>query len=256
MNDRSETPPAHRPSIPHLLLDILVRPARALTAVADHPQRLWLVPLIIALVVVTASLLVSVPLAQQASAELLEEQLANMPPEARAQAEQFMAPGSPFATIAYVTGFLGGVLGLVVGWLFRAGVLHFAALALGGQNRFGQMFSVITWTRVPEIARTLVQTISMALSGQLITKPGLSYLVASGDQIRDSTNLTFYFLSGVDIFLVWDLILVTIGVAAAARFSRRKAFGLAVGYWVLAVLLGAIPVLISRAFLPLTTGGG
>ncbi len=95
----------------------------------------------------------------------------------------------------------------------------------------------------------------MAVSGRLITKPGLSYLVATGDQLKDSANLAFYFLSGVDIFLVWDLILVTIGVAAAARFSRRKAFGLAIGYWLLAVILGAVPVLISRAFLPLTMGG-
>ncbi len=122
MNDHPESS-TPRPSILGLLLDILVRPARALSAVAEHPQRLWLVPLIIAVVVVVASVVVAVPLTRQLSAQLMEEQLANMPPEARAQAEQFMAPGSPFTTVAYLTGLLGGLLGLVVGWLFRAGVL-------------------------------------------------------------------------------------------------------------------------------------
>jgi len=81
MDDHSESS-AQRPSIPRLLLDILVRPARALSAVADHPQRLYLVPLIIAVVVTIVSALVAVPLTRQLSAQLMEEQLANMPSEA------------------------------------------------------------------------------------------------------------------------------------------------------------------------------
>lgn len=256
MDDDPVSPGSERPRILRLLIDIFIRPARALTAVADHPQRLWLVPLVIATVIIIVSVVVTVPVELRASAELVEKQLANLPPESRAQAEQLMRPGGPFGAIAYAGGLLEGLLGLVVGWLFRAGVLHLTAVALGGQNRFGQMFSVLAWTRIPEIVRQIVQTVSIALSDQLITKPGLSYLVSSGDPIKDSTNLAFYFLSGLDIFLVWDLILVTLGVAAAARFSRRKAAGLTLGYWVLAVLLGTIPVLIARALMPLTAVGG
>jgi hypothetical protein len=229
-----------RPGIGRLLVDIFVRPTRALTAIRDDPGRCWLVPAIIAIVVVTASVLLQFPVAQRAAPQLTQQQLQNMTPEQQAQVQEFTRPGSPIMMIGLVVGLVTAILGLFIGWLVRAGVLHVVALALGGQNRFGQMFSVVAWTRFPELIREIVQTIAIVASGQLIMNQGLSGLVATGNPLKDSTNLVYVLLSGVDIWLVWDLVLLTIGVAAAARFARRKAAALVVGYWVVTTLLLAL----------------
>jgi len=56
-------------------------------------------------------------------------------------------------------------------------------------------------------------------------------------------------VAGIDREML--LVLLGLGVSVVARFSRRKAAGIVLGYWLLTLALALIPVLIGRAFLPL-----
>jgi hypothetical protein len=244
-----------QPGIGRLLVDIFIRPTRALTAIRDHPGRRWLVPAVIALVVVMASTLLVVPIAQRAAPQLTQQQIQNLTPEQQAQVQELTRPGSPLMMFSLAVGLVTAILGLFVGWLVHAGVLHVVALALGGQNRFSQMFSVVTWTGFPGLVRQTLQTATIVASGQIIVNHGLSGLVATGNLRQDSTNLVYALLSGIDIWLVWELLLLTIGVALAARFARRKAAALVVGYWAVSTLLLAV-VQVSLAGLGMSLAGG
>ncbi len=249
MNGQAPEASEERWGILRLLWGIFRHPVATLTYVRDHPQRLWLVPLIILGVLLVINAIVSFPIGARIAQEAMQQQLAEMPPEARVQVEQFARQGSPFMTIGLAVGVVGGLIGLVISLLFRAGVLHFVSTVLGGQGRFAEMFSVAAWAAMPGAIRGVLQAVYVPLTGKLVT-PGLASLVAQPDTLPGQTpGVAFALLSRIDLWVFWELALLIIGVSLVARFSRRKAAGIVLGYWVLTLALGLIPVLIARTFM-------
>jgi hypothetical protein len=173
---------------------------------------------------------------------------------AEQQAQMESIATSPLIIVVFPA--ILGLVGRAVGWLAWAGALYLAGIALGGRSTFGQMFRMVVWIWLPYTLRGLLQTVYVLASGQLITNPGLSGLVQDNRPVAeivvappslDQTLLTA-FLSGVDLFLVWHLILLVIGVTAVTRLPKRKAMLVTLGVWVLLTALNLIPTLIGSLF--------
>jgi len=238
-----------------LLLGMVIQPERTLSYIRDHSKWLWLVPAILAIITFIIKGMVTAPIAAKFAAEQMQKQLANIPPEQLAQMPSMVTKG-PSPTFIALTTIGGGLLALAISWLFQAGVLHFVCLPLGSQGHFIQMFSIIAWARLPHFVRDVLQTAYIALTHKLSVHPGLSSLVATGDPLKDSTNLVYALLSRIDLFLFWNLLLLIIGVAVVSGFSRRKAVVISLGYWALTTGLGLIPVLIGSLFASRMPTGG
>ena len=56
------------------------------------------------------------------------------------------------------------------------------------------------------------------------------------------------FLSKVDLYLLWNLALMAIGVAVVTHLPRRKAVLVTLGVWLLLTALSLVPVLVSGLF--------
>lgn len=236
-------------STPNLLWGIFAHPAHALTYLRDHPQRSWLAPLILAILLIVAQGLVTAPIAAQMAADRLEEQLAQMPADQRAQFEGRLAQG-PNLTLLAGTALVTGLIGLIVRWLFRAGVIHLFSLGLGGRNRFNQVFSMVAWTWMPFLIRSLLQTLNIAFSGTLPTHRGLSaYLAAIGSPLPTGTQYVLLSQVDMDLFVLWNLALLGLGVLIVTGLPRIKALLVTAGYWVLATGLSLIPTLAGHFFM-------
>jgi hypothetical protein len=74
---------------------------------------------------------------------------------------------------------------------------------------------------------------------------GFSFLVASGDQVQDAGNVVYGLLSQVDLFLVWHLLLVAVGLAVTTRSTTIKTAIGTVAYWALTALVGLAPTLLG-----------
>jgi hypothetical protein len=143
------------------------------------------------------------------------------------------------------TGIALGTLGLILTWLFRGALLFFIGYLFGTEKRYIQMVSLVLWSWWPFALRDLVNAIFVLVNGQLVANRGLSFLVASGDQVQDAGNLLYGLLSQVDLFLVWHLLLVGVGLAVSTRASRAKTAIGTVAYWVLTALVGLAPTLLA-----------
>jgi hypothetical protein len=129
-------------------------------------------------------------------------------------------------------------------------------MVLGGRSTFGQMFPVVVWAWLPYALRGLLQTVYVLASGQLIANPGLSGLVQNEQAISEMVvappgagqTLLVAFLSRIDLFLMWNLILLMIGVGVTTRLSRRRSVLVTLGVWVLLTALGLLPALIGGLF--------
>ncbi len=158
-----------------------------------------------------------------------------------AQQEQQIAL---IARITRTTSYIGFVLGPLIFAAIIAGIL-LASLnfALGGQARYGSLFAVYFFSSLPQVLKLLLAILTLLfgvgaetfqMNNPLGSNPGF-YLVGSG-----VPHWAISVLSWFDVFLIWQLVLLTIGSAIAAKVSRGKAAAMALGWTLAFVILGGI----------------
>jgi hypothetical protein len=257
-----EKPEPERRGLPRLLLGMIARPRVTLEYLNEYGRRSWLLPALLAVLLVVLPVLVAAPhRAQQqreAVAAMLEQQgeQQEMTAREREQMEQAMdIAANPFITTVFPA--VAGAVGTMVGWLVWAGALYLGSMALGGRSSFGQMFRMVVWTWLPYALRSLLQTVYILASGQIIANPGLSgFVVDNRAPVEEMAvappsmgqMLLAGLLGRVDLFLFWNLILVLIGVMVVTRLPRRKAVVVTLGVWLLLTALSLAPTLIGGFF--------
>jgi hypothetical protein len=236
---------------------VLFHPRRSMAALSQAKRRWWIVPAILLLVALT---LQGIAYAN-ANATFVYQQQATMLESA--QNGEFgvvteMPPMSAPHPLTVVLPIAGRTVGSVVTWLIWAGLIALASTFLGHNGaRFGGLFAMVVWARVPITVRHVVQAIAMTLTGKPIYNQGLSGLVmdnAPSFTVNSfqgyvppsrSTQVLSALLGKVDIYMVWTLILTGIGVWAFAHVPRRRAALMTVGIWVIATLVGLLPTLVG-----------
>ncbi len=181
------------------------------------------------------------------------------------------------------------VLGVVWDWLLRGGLLLGLAWLLGGRPGGGAMFRLSGWTLIPTVARLLVVLAVMLIAHReplsglqgFGAVPGgggpVTLNVSPGDNTgsasTDGTSgnaiqvgpgggnfgpaflplLQSSFLGALDLYTLWGLLLMLIGVAVTARVNWIKAAIATAGYWAVSLALATLPPLLS--FMLLTLAG-
>lgn len=228
-------------SIWRLILGLIDRPKEVLGYVGKSPGRLWIAPASITLGALLLLNIVSAPLVAQETQEMVRQQLSTLP---ASQAEEAMSRvaifGSPLFVALMAT--LGGTLALVVGWLIRSGTLFFIFSLVGNESDFRRIFSLTLWSWIPMAFRDLVKSAYIFINGKLILHQGLAFLLTRSP---DARNLLYSFLSSLDIFLVWHLVLIALGMKMTTRLSSRLLTWATLGYWAITTLLALIPALVS-----------
>ena len=229
-----------------LLVSIIDRPATTMSYVGKKPGWAWITPALLVLVGLAVFSVVAAPYTSELALRQAQQQMASLPPQ---QAEQAAAQVERFTSPPMVATFsiIGGLVALAVIWLLSAGVLYFLGLVAGGEANFAQSFAILVWSWLPYALRNLVMAAYVAYSGQLINQ-GLSFLVATGDQTKDAANWLYSLLSQIDLFYLWHLILVVVGLATVGRFSKAKATIVGLIYLAVTTALSLVPTLIGTLF--------
>ena len=259
----SEESPSDRKQVLRLLWGMIVRPRVTLEYLREQGARTWWLPALLCVCLIVLPIVVATPITTRQAREAFlaaQEQMGEQMPEdmsaeQQAQMEQAMSvTASPLITVVFPA--VSSVVARAVGWLAWAGALYLAGLALGGRSTFRQMFRTVVWTWLPYAVRGFLQTIYILVSGELVANPGLSGLVQDSRSIQEMVlappsagrMVLVALLSRVDLFLIWNLVLLVIGVRVVARLPRRKAILLTLGVWLLLTALGLVPTLVSGLF--------
>ena len=259
MSEVNTTSPERR-GLLRLLWGMIVKPRATLEYLRERGGRAWWLPALLAVLLAILPILVAAPITAQQSREAIAAAQEQMPEQMRQEMseeemEQAMSMiASPLLTTVFPA--VGGVVVLAVGWLVWAGVLYLAGMALGGRSTFGQMFRMVVWVWLPYALRGLFQTVYILASGQIIANPGLSGLVQETRSISEivaappsmGQMVLVAFLSRIDLFLVWNFILLVVGMTVTTRLSRRKAVLVTLGVWLLLTALSLLPALVGGFF--------
>ncbi len=262
-----EEPMEEREPVPALrfVLDVIVRPARAFTALAERGSRGWILIGLFVLIFSLTTIWVAAPIMQeklvkslqtvpQVQMEGVPRSKATPPAPPTPPPEVTQVVANPLFTVVIPS--VSAFIGVILSWLLWAGVLHLLAVFLGGRSNFKTMFAAVVSASFPDGIRGLFQTIYILATHNIIQNPGLSGLVPLQPE-RSELNpmammqvpigriLLHNFLARVDIFLVWRLFLLGLAVWATAQLSKRRAYLLVIGVWLLFTLLTLAPALIS-----------
>lgn len=222
-----------------LVLPVLFRPRSTFARIVENNHATWRTPLTLLILasIVSALIAGSIKAAAAAAGELtFPPGFEYYTPEQQAQFQQ-AATATNNTTFNYVLPAFGAALGVLIIWLLVGWLLHLIQTLLGGRGTSQGALNIAAWAAVPSLIRYAVQIVAMLMSDQLIPAPGLSGFAPAGEGVTSA--LVVGILSHIDIYLIWQILLLFIGVRLSSQLPRTKCW--------LAILLTIAIVLALRA---------
>jgi hypothetical protein len=228
------------------LTSIVAEPGSTLRAVGEQPRHRWLLPFVLMIAGIVCLSVVTASYTAQGTAGQMRRQEAAVTSPQQAEAAR---PPTMFTNpvLRRVIPAAARLLGGLLAWVLFAGALYVVGLVAGGKAGYGQVFAVVSWSWIPYILRDFFQAGYIFATGQLIRLPGLAFLAATGN----AADPLYLALAQVDIFLLWHLLLIGLGMAALNRFGRGKTLLIVLVYLLIVIGVALIPALIG----PIVPGG-
>ncbi len=278
-----------------ILLGILFKPRSTFAYIRDHGGWAWLIPLALLIIFTLISRPITLSIQQREMDEALAQIKQQMEANGGQGEFNFVGGGPGIAISSGNTGeanplntfiFSYGlpVAQAVGGWLVCALALLGLSWILGGRPTPSAVFRMSAWALIPFVFRIVIVTIVMVVT-QHIPAQGLSRafqpITAAPEQVEgdkeggpvtrivtvgpgggEFTGPSFgnlfvdNLLANLDIYTVWGLALLVVGVAVTARISWIKGVLVTALYALIALALSTLPTLITFAISSLMGGGG
>ena len=228
-----ETPPAAGPdmSTPATLTGIFFEPSRVFEALRTRPR--FLIASLILLVLtagVTAALYQRVDMG-----EYIREKMEKSPRNAQMTPEQ-KEQGVKFGKIIGAVAFPGSIPFWIAG---GAGLYLLGVMAFGGSIGYKKSLAVWVYSSLPpSVLATVIAVLVLFLKSPdaidpehlLVTNPGAF-------MGPDSSPVLTALLSQFDLLKFYGLFLAALGLRKIAKLSSGSAWGVVIGFWVIALVL-------------------
>ena len=231
---------------------VLLRPRATLAHITANPRLTWRTPLLLLMLVAAGNAVVAgtIKAAAAAAGEItFPPGFEYYTPEQQAQFQQ-AATATNNTTFNYLLPALGAVLSVLVVWFMIGWLLHLIQTLFGGRGSSRAALNVAAWSFLPIALRFIVQIAVMLTSDQLIGGPGLSGFAPAGEGFGRA--LLAGALSMVDIYLLWQIILLYIGTSLSSQLSRAKCWAAVLLTIVIVLALRALPAALMAQFGGLT----
>ena len=214
----------NRLSVGKLFLNLIIRPGSAFQSLAVRTA-VWLMIIMAVIAIVLSSTAGVISLNKEFSPEAIMEQ-----PETKRMIEEgtiekemidetLSTPVFSFGIIAFAI--IGALFSFAAGWMVKSSILLGAISLAGGKIGWKESVAVVGASWVPFFFHHLFQGTAVLL----------------GWQIASFTGAGAVLTSHLNVFVLWNLALLTIGFAAIAGIPRIKAFACAAGYQAVVILI-------------------
>ena len=216
----------------------LFRPRGTFATIASQVVSVWLAPLLLLTVFAVARSVAAGTVQKDVIASAQVAPPADLPPE---QAQQFQQAQSISTgpLFLYVFPSLLAVAGVWIGWLLVGGLLHLLITLIGGRGRTRSALNVVAWASLPFVLRDLLRVGYMLTAHSLIVHPGLAGFAPEGPGALNACALAVF--GQVDLYLLWQIALIGLGVRVADQLPRARAITGAVVTVLLVTGLRALP---------------
>jgi hypothetical protein len=208
------------------VFNIFFEPKKVFESLKIKPT--WLVPFLIVSILGIGSFYFTYPFMMKQQVEKIREN-ERIPDEQKQAIIEKMTEQNhpplwqlPFAPVGVL--FVFAILSAVLFFVFN--------VLLGGDSTFRRVFSVYCYSNLIAIAAMIVKFPLIMMKKDLGVQTSLALLLSA-----DSKDTFLYrILSGFDIFNLWQVILVSIGLGVLYRYTTKKAFTVVFVLWILLIL--------------------
>jgi hypothetical protein len=190
----------------------------------------WWIPILIAIVITIGITFYTIP---NFIAPMQEE----------AVREAVMSRGGTEADVQQAMGMSGAmmmpmaIIGVIIMTILivfvAAGVFHLLMKMVGGKGRFRHARAVVAWSTLITTLGSLIKLPIMIAKESMIVETGPSLFFKN----LEPSDKLFKFLSAFDVFTIWWMIVMLVGLAVTYRVSRGKAAVAVAIAWVLLMLI-------------------
>lgn len=211
------------------LIYIFTDPQKTLATLRNNPT--WLLPLVLIMLMTVAFTIATKDLVIEYRKEIILNS-DKIPEEQKDLALERLENMTPKAF--YIQSIGGGLVGLVLVYLFASGVFILVGnFILGGKATFKQIFSLYVWGN-------MVSLVELPVKGAMALAKGSAQVYTSLAVLMDpsqSKTVLFQLLNAVDIFNIWRIILWAMGFMVIYRFSAKKSYIAVISIYVFYVFL-------------------
>lgn len=202
--------------------EILIKPKTTFIKIISRSGNVWLPPILILSITVVISAVISGWLKQQATLS----GVMTLPPDfqyytAEQQAQYMQAIQSTQGPVfIYILPGMAALFGLWITWIIIGSLIHLVQTLMGGRTEISTTLIVVAWSSIPFLIKAIVRITYMLITRKIIQYPGLSGFIPITEE---PINLFFIkFVANIDIFLIWCLFLLIIGIQYTTNLSRVK----------------------------------
>ncbi|EPR08243.1 Yip1 family protein [Ruminiclostridium papyrosolvens] len=136
-----------------------------------------------------------------------------------------------------ITGPIGGAIGVVITWVLGALILWGIIKIFKGQGSFKQILSITGYAGVITVLSTVVHVIKTNITGvyDILSYTSMAVLMPKMDG-----NFIYGMAKFLDVFSIWQYVVIAIGVAAVSKMPKKKAYLIVAAIFVIQVLYAGI----------------
>jgi hypothetical protein len=209
------------------ILNIFFEPKRVFESLKIKPT--WLVPYIIVALLGIGFFYSTYPYIMNQQVERIRNN-DKIPEEQKQMIVEKMTESNhpplwqlPLAPIGTILVF--AILSAIIFFIFN--------VILGGDSSFRRVFSIYCYSNLIAIPSMIVKLPLIMLKKDIGIQTSLALLLSA----ESKETFLYHVLSGFDIFTLWIVVLISIGLGVLYRYTTKKAFTVVFVLWVLLILI-------------------
>jgi len=211
------------------ILSIFTSPSKVFSSLKERPK--WVLPLVIVVVVTLIATILILSSRIGLDMRLAALKARNLPPEQLERAQRFIKGPLPV-----ITGSISVLIATPIWMVIVAFIYNLCLPLVGGKGNFLKTFSVVSYSAMVRIPGIILRTLLI-----FIKKTPFVYtsLILFFPKIPHH-SFGARFLSRLDIFTIWELILIALGLEIITDVKGKKTYYLVFGIWLLYLLLTSL----------------
>jgi hypothetical protein len=219
------------------IINVYFDPKKAFTDIAARPS--WIAPVV--LLIVAACAFTYTYTTHIGWEHYIRQTMENSSRAQNLPADQRETQITQGAKFAPIFGYAGSVIFIPVAALVIGGVLLGMVKVMGGSPTFKQMFGISAHAMLPGLISTVLAIVVMFTKNPddfNLQNPLFFNLGALMEPPPNSGKFLYSLATSIDLFSIWTILLLAVGISVAARkFSFSKAVTAVVVPWLVYILV-------------------
>jgi hypothetical protein len=211
------------------IMDIYMAPRKVFTRLKEKAQ--WVTPLVIVLVVIALVAALALNFTRETLAVQQRETL-----EQRGMSEEQIEQTMKFTQgpVAIIAAAVSAAIFTTIILLLFALVINLFVPLFGGKSLFKIVFSVVCFSALIKVPAAILKLILIAVTKSPFVTTSLALLAPN----LAKNSFAYQLLAGFDFFIIWEMMLVAIGISITNEIKQNNAYILVFIIWIASVFIG------------------